>query len=322
MLEMNAAAWAAAGEASKAAKEAKQKKKRGWVYPEDAISEEGEWEGVVVAGAGGGRGGGEAGRMNRKAKRAAMQAQMLLKLEESVKREAAAWKREREASFPRGPHTPDVMYRGSASGRRQLSGRQGSQYSSSGWEGGSSGHARAARKSRSVVGPEATVEEAQASLAALFVSCGTVGGDEEDASRVRLGEPSAGGLAALGTPTASFNGAAGVRPASGRHGVQEPGSASGRGGRGDGEVSRGGRKGKEKEKDKRARQGQGGGREARRGGESAGFAEFEAHTTGFASRMMAKMGFQAGAGLGKNAQGIAVPVQAEIRPKLLGLGAR
>lgn len=49
--------------------------------------------------------------------------------------------------------------------------------------------------------------------------------------------------------------------------------------------------------------------------------QFEAHTKGFGSRMMAKMGFVEGGGLGKNSQGIAQPLEAIKRPKSLGLGA-
>eukprot|EP00271_Cylindrocystis_brebissonii_P010413 TRINITY_DN265_c1_g2_i1.p1 TRINITY_DN265_c1_g2~~TRINITY_DN265_c1_g2_i1.p1 ORF type:complete len:1011 (+),score=292.58 TRINITY_DN265_c1_g2_i1:81-3035(+) len=52
-----------------------------------------------------------------------------------------------------------------------------------------------------------------------------------------------------------------------------------------------------------------------------GFGDFEAHTLGFGSRMLAKMGFQAGEGLGRAGQGIATPVEAVRRPKMLGLGA-
>ena len=53
----------------------------------------------------------------------------------------------------------------------------------------------------------------------------------------------------------------------------------------------------------------------------AGFASFERHTTGFASRMMQRMGFEAGQGLGARGQGRAEPVLAEMRPRGLGLGA-
>jgi G patch domain-containing protein 2 len=49
--------------------------------------------------------------------------------------------------------------------------------------------------------------------------------------------------------------------------------------------------------------------------------QFEAHTRGFGSRMLAKMGFIEGNGLGKDSQGIAQPLQAVMRPKSLGLGA-
>ncbi|PHU11259.1 G-patch domain-containing protein [Capsicum chinense] len=51
------------------------------------------------------------------------------------------------------------------------------------------------------------------------------------------------------------------------------------------------------------------------------YGAFEMHTTGFGSKMMAKMGYQEGRGLGKDGQGIAEPIEARQRPKALGLGA-
>ncbi|XP_010464642.1 PREDICTED: uncharacterized protein LOC104745160 [Camelina sativa] len=47
---------------------------------------------------------------------------------------------------------------------------------------------------------------------------------------------------------------------------------------------------------------------------------FEMHTRGFGSKMMAKMGFIDGGGLGKDGKGIAQPIEAVKRPKSLGLG--
>ncbi|ESQ49084.1 hypothetical protein EUTSA_v10020109mg [Eutrema salsugineum] len=47
---------------------------------------------------------------------------------------------------------------------------------------------------------------------------------------------------------------------------------------------------------------------------------FEVHTKGFGSKMMAKMGFIEGGGLGKDGKGIAQPIEAVQRPKSLGLG--
>lgn len=47
---------------------------------------------------------------------------------------------------------------------------------------------------------------------------------------------------------------------------------------------------------------------------------FEVHTRGFGSKMMAKMGFIEGGGLGKEGKGIAQPIEAIQRPKSLGLG--
>lgn len=49
---------------------------------------------------------------------------------------------------------------------------------------------------------------------------------------------------------------------------------------------------------------------------------FEMHTKGFGSKMMAKMGFVEGGGLGKDGQGIALPIEAIQRPKSLGLGVQ
>lgn len=56
--------------------------------------------------------------------------------------------------------------------------------------------------------------------------------------------------------------------------------------------------------------------------ESQQFAAFEKYTTGFGSRMMAKMGFVEGTGLGKDSQGMVTPLAAVRRPKSQGLGAK
>ncbi|GAV73889.1 G-patch domain-containing protein [Cephalotus follicularis] len=53
---------------------------------------------------------------------------------------------------------------------------------------------------------------------------------------------------------------------------------------------------------------------------SAQFGAFEVHTTGFGSKMMAKMGFIEGGGLGKDGQGMSLPIEVIKRPKSLGLG--
>ena len=56
-------------------------------------------------------------------------------------------------------------------------------------------------------------------------------------------------------------------------------------------------------------------------GMSLGFAGFEAHTLGIGSRLMQRMGWVEGAGLGRERQGRAEPIKATQRPKGLGLGA-
>ncbi|KAL3586474.1 hypothetical protein D5086_013341 [Populus alba] len=53
---------------------------------------------------------------------------------------------------------------------------------------------------------------------------------------------------------------------------------------------------------------------------SSKYGAFEVHTKGFGSKMMEKMGFIQGGGLGKDGQGMAQPIEAIQRPKSLGLG--
>ncbi|XP_041081148.1 zinc finger CCCH-type with G patch domain-containing protein-like isoform X2 [Polyodon spathula] len=48
---------------------------------------------------------------------------------------------------------------------------------------------------------------------------------------------------------------------------------------------------------------------------SSGFAGWEAHTRGFGSKLMVKMGYEFGKGLGRNAEGRVEPVQAVVLPK-------
>lgn len=58
------------------------------------------------------------------------------------------------------------------------------------------------------------------------------------------------------------------------------------------------------------------------GNESQQFASFEKHTKGFGSKLMARMGFVEGTGLGRDSQGIVNPLVASRLPKSRGLGAR
>jgi hypothetical protein len=55
---------------------------------------------------------------------------------------------------------------------------------------------------------------------------------------------------------------------------------------------------------------------------SLGFGTFERHGSGIGSRLMARMGWSEGQGLGREQRGRVEPIKATQRPKNLGLGAK
>ncbi|KAI8146844.1 GC-rich sequence DNA-binding factor-like protein-domain-containing protein [Fennellomyces sp. T-0311] len=55
---------------------------------------------------------------------------------------------------------------------------------------------------------------------------------------------------------------------------------------------------------------------------SADFAKFSQHTTGFGQRMLEKMGWKSGQGLGEAGAGIVNPIETKLRPARMGMGFR
>eukprot|EP00793_Prasinoderma_coloniale_P001865 PRCOL_00003671-RA len=60
---------------------------------------------------------------------------------------------------------------------------------------------------------------------------------------------------------------------------------------------------------------------SKRKGAASDVGAFEAHTKGIGAKLLAKMGWKAGEGIGMGGKGIAKPIETHLRPKGMGLGA-
>ncbi|CAI7848031.1 unnamed protein product, partial [Closterium sp. NIES-53] len=284
---------------------------------------------------------GEAGRVSRKQRRAQAQARLMQALGERMQRDKAARKkalrekaqegRERGGRERAVSGEEETLWRRKGGGLVQVGGGKGRRGVREGRVGSGSGRQRYASN------PVVFVSRGIMATDVLVTDEGDQEVSEEGAETgvaASSGASPTGRVAGLTTRAADAAAAASAGASAVLQGQvageaigqeerktlpSKGGAKSGRQGIGEGRGSRRGRGG-------RGCGGRGEGRYDRSSvggcGVAADFASFEAHTRGFGSRMMAQMGFRIGSGLGKDKQGISEPVQAELRPKGLGLGAR
>jgi hypothetical protein len=212
---------------------------------------------------------------------------------------------------------------GAASRRRETRDSGGRGGGGGGSGGGGSGPRRKDKTPRS--GGAASAPRSRMA----FISGGRIGGEEDGEMRAAVSAPSPG--VALEASFAAVRSGVDAVPIAFAASTSAPAAPANRGLRRAGEAAA-----REAAKLARRRHSRGPPEDRGRGGGGGGdasmrshhhaphgdFAGFEQYTTGFGSRIMAKMGFAgAGAGLGATGQGRAEPVLPSMRGRGIGLGA-